>query len=201
MNLLRIDASSRIENSDSRKTADKFQEKWQKNTPENSVILRDIVNDKIPHINQKTIEGFYTPKEQLNHELNLATQLSDELIMELKKADILLISTPMYNFSVPSALKAWIDHIVRINSTFGINEEGQFYGKINNVKAYIITSAGAVYRSEEMKVLDFLTPYLQTVLGLVGITDITFLPIEGTTMDEKVFEDSKQEVSEIINKL
>lgn len=201
MKLLRVDASSRIENSDSRKMADEFQEKWLKKTPKGSIILRDIINNPIPHIHQKTIEGFYTSKEQFNDELSSSTLLSDELITELEKADILLISTPMYNFSIPSALKAWIDQIVRINSTFGINEEGQFYGTISNVKAYIITSTGAIYKSEEMKILDFLHPYLQTVLGLIGITDITFLSLEGTTIDQEVFKNTKQAVSEIINKL
>ncbi|MFD2563079.1 FMN-dependent NADH-azoreductase [Aquimarina rubra] len=201
MKLLRIDASSRNENSDSRKIADQFQQQWQKTNLESSVITRDIINNPIAHIQQKTIEGFYTPKEELNEELNLAIQLSDELISELKATDILLISTPMYNFSIPSALKAWIDHIVRINSTFGVNEQGEFYGMVQNVKAYIITSAGAVYSSPEMKALDYLQPYLQTVLGLIGITDITFLPIEGTTMNEEVFESTKLAASEIINKL
>jgi len=201
MKLLRIDASSRIEDSDSRKMANQFQEHWQKSNPEGSIILRDIVNKPIPHIQQKTIEGFYSSKEQFNDELKHATQLSDILITELKETDILLISTPMYNFSIPSALKAWIDHIVRINSTFGINKESQFYGMVENVKAYIITSAGAVYNSKEMKALDFVQPYLQTVLGLIGITDITFLSLEGTTMDPEIFENTKQVVSGIINKL
>ncbi len=201
MKLLRIDSSSRINNSDSRKIADQFQLHWQKSNPQGSIIIRDIINKPIQHIHQKTIEGFYTSKEQFSDELSSATKLSDELIEELKETDILLISTPMYNFSIPSALKAWIDHIVRINSTFGINDQGQFYGTVKNVKAYIITSAGAVYNSNEMKALDFVQPYLQTVLGLIGITDVTFLPLEGTTMNEEVFKQSKQTISEIINKL
>ncbi|WP_299898200.1 NAD(P)H-dependent oxidoreductase [uncultured Aquimarina sp.] len=201
MKLLRIDASSRIENSDSRKMADLFQKQWQQKNPNSTLVARDIINTPIPHIQQKTIEGFYTPTDQLSDDLSKAIRLSDTLIAELKEADILLISTPMYNFSIPSALKAWIDHIVRINSTFGVNEEGGFYGKIEGLKAYIITSAGAVYDSQEMKALDFLQPYLQTVLGLIGITDITFLPLEGTTMNEEIFVKTKESAEEIINHL
>ncbi|MBW1295430.1 FMN-dependent NADH-azoreductase [Aquimarina litoralis] len=201
MKLLRIDASSRIENSDSRKIADLFQKHWEQKNTENSVIIRDIIHTPIPHIQQKTIEGFYTPTDQLNDELQNAIELSNTLIAELKEVDILLISTPMYNFSIPSALKAWIDHIVRINSTFGVNEEGGFYGMIEGVKAYIITSAGAVYDSQEMKALDFLQPYLQTVLGLIGITDVTFLPLEGTTMNEEVFLKTKENAKDIINNI
>lgn len=201
MKLLRIDASSRIENSDSRKIADLFQKKWLQKNSDSTVVIRDIINTPIPHIQQKTIEGFYTPTDQLSDDLSKAIRLSDTLIAELKEADILLISTPMYNFSIPSALKAWVDHIVRINSTFGVNEKGGFYGKIEDLKAYIITTAGAVYDSQEMKALDFLQPYLQTVLGLIGITDITFLPLEGTTMNEEVFVKTKKSAEKIINHL
>ncbi len=193
MKLLRIDASSRVEHSDSRKITDQFVIQWQKNNPEGMVTVRDIIQSPIPHIQQKTIEGFYTPQDQFNQELAEATLLSDTLIKELKETDILLISTPMYNFGVPSALKAWIDHIVRINATFGVSEEGAFYGIIENVKAYIITAAGAVYQSDEMKGFNFLQPYLQTVLGLIGITDVTFIPLEGTTMDVETFEKMRTE--------
>ncbi len=201
MKLLRIDASSRTENSDSRKIADQFQQKWLIAHPTGQVVIRDIIKRPIPHISQKTIEGFYTSSENLTSELIEATSLSDKLISELKSADVLLISTPMYNFGTPSSLKAWIDQIVRINATFGINENGGFYGKIENTKAYIVTASGAVYTSKEMKALDFLQPYLQTVLGLIGITEVSFLSLQGTTMDEKVFENTKQIVSEVINKI
>ncbi len=193
MQLLRIDASSRLENSDSRAMGDQFQKQWEISNPNGQLIIRDIINTPIAHITQKTIEGFYTPSENFTTQLKEATLLSDQLISELKTCNVLLISTPMYNFGVPSALKAWIDHIVRINFTFGVSEEGAFYGMVENVKAYIITTAGAVYGSKEMKALDFLQPYLQTVLGLIGITDITFLPLEGATMDAETFEKMKIE--------
>ncbi len=199
MKLLRIDASSRIENSDSRKLADHFQQQWQKSNPDGSVTIRDIINQPIPHIHQKTIEGFYTPSEDFTSDLQEATQLSDQLIAELTNCSFLLISTPMYNFGVPSALKAWIDHIVRINATFGVSEEGAFYGMTSNIKAYVITATGAVYATEEMKALDFLQPYLQTILGLIGITEVTFLPLEGATMDSETFRKMKNEALQKIN--
>ncbi|MBQ0734378.1 FMN-dependent NADH-azoreductase [Aquimarina celericrescens] len=201
MKLLRIDASSRIEHSESRKIADQFQQQWQKSNPDGSVIIRDIIKQPIPHIQQKTIEGFYTPSENFTPELQDATKLSDQLIAELTGCDIVLISTPMYNFGVPSALKAWVDHIVRINKTFGVSKEGAFYGMVKNVNAYIITAAGAVYASEEMKALNFLQPYLQTVLGLIGITDVTFISLEGTTMDAATFDEMKADALEKIIKI
>ncbi len=201
MKLLRIDASSRIEGSDSRNFANQFQQQWQTKHPDGKVVIRDIVTTNIPHISQQTIEGFYTSQQNFTPKLQEATQLSDRLITELKEIDILLISTPMYNFGVPSALKAWIDHIVRINNTFGVNEDGSFYGMVTHVKAYVITAAGAVYTSNEMQDLDFLTPYLQTVLGLIGITDITFLPLQGTTMDVTTYEMTKAKVLKTIQSL
>lgn len=201
MKLLRIDASARIEASESRLVADKFQAQWEKVNPNGQVTIRDIVTQPIPHINQDTITGFYTTPEELTQGLKQATALSDELIKELKETDILLISSPMYNFGVPSALKAWIDQIVRINQTFGVAEDSSFYGMVENVKAYVVTAAGAVYTSEQMKVLDFLKPYLQTVLGLVGITDVTFLPLEGTNLDIETFESMKKEAEVMITNL
>ncbi len=199
MKLLRIDASSRIENSDSRAMANQFQKQWQTSNPKGEVILRDIIQTPITHISQKTIAGFYTPPEHLTPDLKKATVLSDELITELKRSNVLLISTPMYNFGVPSALKAWIDQIVRINTTFGVNDQGEFYGIVAGIKAYIITTSGAAYGSKEMKALDFLQPYLQTVLGLIGITDVTFIPLEGTTMDVETFQKMKTEALQRIS--
>ena len=160
--------------------------------------MRDIINEPIPHISEATIGGFYTAPHELTAELKEATALSDELITELKDTDHLLLSTPMYNFGPPSALKAWIDQIVRGNQTFGVGDQG-FFGMVENVKAYVITAAGAVYHtSDDMKALDFLQPYLKTVLGLIGITDVTFMPLEGTNLDPEVFQRMKGEVESTI---
>lgn len=178
--------------------ADKFQSQWKKVNTGGQVIIRDIINDPIPHISEATISGFYTPTDELTADLKQATSLSNQLIAELKGTDHLLISSPMYNFGVPSALKAWIDQIVRVNQTFGVGEEG-FFGMVENVKAYVITAAGAVYHtSEDMKVLDFVQPYLKTVLGLIGITDVTFIPLEGTSLDPEVFQQMKSDAESMI---
>ncbi|WP_103069570.1 FMN-dependent NADH-azoreductase [Aquimarina sediminis] len=198
MQLLRIDASSRIENSDSRAIADQFQQQWKNSHPNGIVITRDIIKTPIPHLHQKTIEGFYSAQKNLTSEQIEATALSDTLISELKNTDVLLLSTPMYNFGVPSALKAWIDHISRINKTFRVSDEGSFIGMLENIKAYIIITAGAVYTSDEMKALDFVNPYLRAILGLIGITDITFLSLEGTTMDPNTYEIMKEKALQTI---
>ncbi len=201
MQLLRIDASSRIEQSDSRNIADAFVAGFKEKHPTTQVVVRDIVQQPIPHIQQDTITGFYTPADAFTDALSDATQLSDLLINELTTSDVLLLSTPMYNFGPPSALKAWIDQIVRINKTFGVAPDNSFYGMIDNVKAYVITSAGAVYSNQPMKAYDFLSTYISTVLGLIGITDVTLIPLEGTTLDPTVFEASKNIAHTIIKNL
>jgi len=201
MKLLRIDGSSRIQQSESRKMADYFVNHWKAKYPETEIITRNIIEHPIPHISQKTIEGFYTDPANLTNELKEALTTSDTLIQELMESDLLLLSTPMYNFGLPSAVKAWIDHIVRINKTFGVAEDHSFYGMTKNSKAYIITSAGAVYSNEQMQHFDFLSPYLKTVLGLIGITDVHFISLEGTTLDPNFFSTSSLKAKQFIEQL
>ena len=182
--LLRIDASSRTQDSHSRDLANFFEERWLSSNPERKVIHRDLIKTQIPHISEKTIAGFYTPDKEQDQKLIEATRLSDELITELMSADTLLIATPMYNFSIPSALKAWIDQIVRIGQTFSFSPDNRFEGLVKNKRAYVLTATGAVFSNEGMQELDFLTPYLRSLLSFLGFTDIEFITIEGTTTDE-----------------
>jgi FMN-dependent NADH-azoreductase len=140
--LLRIDSSSRLEGSHSRELADYFQNTWCKKYPDDQVIDRDIVKNPVPHIADLTIAGFYTPQAQQTEAMKQAIALSDELIEELQSADVLLLSVSMYNFSVPSSLKAWIDQIVRIGRTF--DYDGTNFTELVSVKrAYVICAYGA----------------------------------------------------------
>src|SRR5262245_46329995 len=125
--LLRIDASARTEGSHSRTLADGVQARWLKAHPHGRVIRRDLAVAPQAHIEAATIQGFYTPPEQMTPELRAATAQSDELIAELKAAHTVLIAAPIYNFSIPSSLKAWIDQVVRIGHTFAY-QDGQFTG-------------------------------------------------------------------------
>jgi len=106
--------------------------------------------------------------------------------------ETLLINTPMYNFSVPSALKAWIDQIVRSGETFSFSPETGFEGLVINKRAYVITATGAVFSNEGMEALDFLTPYLKSLLSFLGFTEIEFFTVEGTTTDESALKNSKE---------
>jgi FMN-dependent NADH-azoreductase len=202
--LLRIDASSRLNDSQSRTLGDYFESVWLNRHPGDRIVRRDLASDALPHISDQTIAGFYTPAEQLNRELRTATTLSDRLIGELRSADILLLTTPMYNFSVPSALKAWIDQIVRIGHTFSFDGKS-FAGLVTGKHAYVICAygAGGYLGNGPLAAYDFLKPYLTLLLNFLGIQDIEFLGVEATTMDEATVAENlrqaRQEIVEVIS--
>jgi FMN-dependent NADH-azoreductase len=101
------------------------------------------------------------------------------LIRELERADVLVISTPMHNLSVPSALKAWIDHVVRARRTFNISEQGKTAG-LRDRPVFIAVASGGIFSGDRARQPDFLTPYLQAVLNTIGLRSITFFSVQGT---------------------
>ena len=114
------------------------------------LVVRDLVHSPLPHISNATIAGFYTPPELCSAEMKSATALSDDRIAEVRDADLLLISTPMYNFSLPSALKAWVDQIVRIGHTFSYSPENGFSGLLPGKRAIVVAAYGVSFSSEAM---------------------------------------------------
>ena len=196
--LLRIDASARHTDSVSRALADQLQAQWMATHPTGQVVTRNLAARLIPHITETTIRGFYAT--ELNKELRAATQLSDELINELLTADEILLSTPMYNFSVPSVLKAYIDQIVRINKTFAVID-GQLQGLVPNKRVYMVLAEGAAYRESPMTDYDFLQPYLNRLFGFLGMRDVVFLTVDSTTLDPTAMQASREAATARINEL
>lgn len=195
--LLRIDSSSRIKGSHSRALADYVEKRWREENPEGKVISRDLVDSQLPHIHNSTIVGFYTPLENWSEDATKATALSDMLIAELKAADELLISSPLYNLNIPSNLKAYFDQVVRIGHTFNIDQEG-YYGLLENKIAYVVTVKGGVYKDTFMEQYDFQEPYLKAILGHMGIKQTHLFSLEGTT-DSDTLEQNKKKVHELID--
>lgn len=201
--ILRVDASSRTTASQSRALGDYFETVWLQQKPGDQVVRRDAVENLIPHIAGQTITGFYTPAEKFTGELRTATALSDRLIGELRGADVLLITVPIYNFSVPSALKAWIDQIVRIGHTFAYDGKN-FTGLVTGKRAYVICAYGAAgyLGGGPLAGYDFLKPYLTLILSFLGIQDLHFFGVEGTTLDEASVaanvDKVKQEIAAVI---
>lgn len=196
--LLRIDASSRKEGSYSRKLADYIEAKWRSKYPTGKVIYQDLVENNILHIHNHTIAGFYTPVEKMTKELIQATALSDELIEELKQADELLISSPLYNLNVPSNLKAYIDQVTRVGHTFGINDDGSYFGMLKGKSAYLALVKGGSYQGTPMEAYDFLGSYLKAILGHMGIAVESIFSLEGTSQANKL-QTNLQEVHHQVN--
>lgn len=178
--LVRIDASARQQGSTSRSIADAFERAWLQRHPDGQVRHRDLATQALPHISARTIEGFYTPPDALDASLREATALSDALIAELKSAHTLLIAAPIYNFSMPSALKAWIDQVVRIGHTFAFDGQ-QFTGLVTQPRAVLALAYGAGGYQGPLMAMDHLKPYLTQLLAFLGIRSIEVLSAEGTT--------------------
>jgi FMN-dependent NADH-azoreductase len=180
--LLRIDASARQQGSTSRVLADAFEQAWLARHPGGQVCRRDLAVQALPHIDARTIEGFYAAPEAMDATLREATALSDALIAELKSCQTLLIAAPIYNFSLPSALKAWIDQVVRIGHTFAFDGQ-QFSGLVTQPRAVLALAYGAAGYQGPLMAMDHLKPYLRQLLGFLGMQSIEVLSAEGTTTD------------------
>jgi len=182
MKLLQIDSSARTSSVTRRLTA-KFAEDLRKNHPDGEVIQRDLCGTILPQITDDwnathLEESKLTPA----HRSYLST--SDELIEELKTADTVVIGAPIYNFSIPSSLKAWIDQIVRLGKTVGYGPNGP-QGLLAKKKVVVITSRGGAYEKGTAKeAFDFQEPYLRHILGFIGLTDVTFIHAENQAREE-----------------
>ncbi|MBR0927834.1 NAD(P)H-dependent oxidoreductase [Bradyrhizobium diazoefficiens] len=182
--LLRIDSSARLQGSVSRDLGDGFEAAWRARGSDFRVTRRDLAADPVPQITQTTIAGFYTAAPEMTAELRAATALSDMLIAELKSADEVLITAPMYNFTIPAALKAWIDQIVRINQTFSYDGTN-FKGLLTARRATVASAygAGGYLAGGPLGGADFCFNYLKFVLGFLGVAEIQQIGVEATTGD------------------
>jgi FMN-dependent NADH-azoreductase len=178
--LLHIDSSPRGTYSVSRAASQAFVDAWKQKNAGGEVITRDLAQTKLTFVDLDWIAGAYSAPEQHTPEHKKALALSDELIAELQRADEVVIGAPMYNFSVPANVKAWIDHIVRYGVTFA-QENGQYKGLLTGKKATAILASGGNYAAGSgAEAYDQESPYLKSVLGFVGITDVTVIKAGGT---------------------
>lgn len=181
MKILHLISSPRGEASYSRKLGNVTVEKLQAANPDSTLKIHDLTKTVFPHLEEVHLNSFFTPLESHTPELTEAIKHSDEAIAELKDADVMVIDVPMYNFSIPSTLKTWIDHIARAGQTFRYTEKGP-EGLVKNKKVYLAISTGGVYTEGAMKAYDFTEPYVRTVLGFLGMTDVKAFRVEGTNM-------------------
>jgi len=200
--LLFVTSSIFGENSKSRALGREFVEAWTRRHPGTRVVERDLVADSVPHVTGAVVGAAMTPVEQRTPEHAKAAALADRLIEELEAADVIVIGAPMYNFSVPSALKAWIDHVVRAGRTFRYGANGP-EGLLRGKKVFVVTARGGVYSQGPGKSMDFHEPYLRGVLGFIGLTDVSFIYAEGLAMPEhaaKALETARASFSDLLPK-
>jgi FMN-dependent NADH-azoreductase len=170
--LLSIEASPRFDYSASRRLTREFVQKWKVEHKDGSVVVRDLIKTNLPFIDLPWIGGAFTPPDQHSVEYAAAIKISDDLIAELKAADHIVIGTPMYNFSIPAVLKAYIDHVVRVGVTFTMQYEGLLTGK----KATVIVASGSNFApGTKYESYNVASTYLRQILGFIGITDVTVI--------------------------
>ena len=173
--LLHLDASPRGERSNSRKLGQDFLANFRAARPAVRVITRDIGREPPPFVSEAWVEGAFAPAESHSPAAREAIAVSNAYVDELLAADQLVITTPIYNLSLPAALKAWIDQVVRYGRTFVKSESG-FEGLVRNKRALILVSSGSDFRpTSPGGAYNFLEPYLRAVLGFIGITDVQFV--------------------------
>jgi FMN-dependent NADH-azoreductase len=139
------------------------------------VIRHDLGRHPIPHLTEAGVAGVRA--QPATAEEHAARALSDKLIAELRAADVLVLGAPMYNFSLPTALRSWFDHVLRAGETFSYSEAGP-KGLLTGKKAVVIESRGGLYSEGSAQAIDFQEPYLRHLLGFIGITDVTFVRAE-----------------------
>lgn len=176
--LLFITSSLFGADSQSRRIAAEFVENWRRENPGAAVVERDLNIASIPHLSLETLAAAATPAEQRTPAQQEAAALADALIDEVEAAGLIVLAAPMYNFSIPSTLKAWIDHIARAGRTFHYGAAGP-EGLLKGKKVVVVTGRGGVYSEGPAKALDFQEPYLRAMLGFVGLDDVSFVHVEG----------------------
>lgn len=178
LRILEINAAARYDGSISRKLAADLSNALADRFGNADVKRRDLAKG-LPFIDEEWVTANSTPEEERSEHHRKILAYSDELVAELQDADVLVIGAPIYNFSVPAVLKAWIDMVARARLTFRYTETGP-KGLLTGKKAYVVVPSGGVPVGSEM---DFATPYLRHVLAFIGITEVEFVGAQGADRD------------------
>lgn len=185
--LLFLTSSAFGEKSKSTQVAGDFVSAWRAANPSARTIHRDLANG-VPHLTGEHLAAWMTEPTQRSERQQASAGESDPLVEEVEAADVIVIAAPMYNFSISSTLKAWLDHITRAGRTFRYTEKGP-EGLLKNKKVFVVTARGGVYTGDSpFKPYDFQEPYLRAILGFNGLTDVTFIHTEAQRMNPEAAE-------------
>ncbi|MDC9596317.1 FMN-dependent NADH-azoreductase [Xenorhabdus anantnagensis] len=181
--------------SQSSQLANYFVEKWLADHSENNITIRDLAEKPVPVLDGELVNALRPNGSELTERQQSALALSDELIAELQAHDVIVITAPMYNFTIPTQLKAYFDLIARAGVTFRYTETGP-EGLLKGKRAIILTSRGGIHKDSQT---DVMTPYLRIFLGFIGITDVEFVFAEGLAMGTESANQAHQDAHNVMN--
>jgi FMN-dependent NADH-azoreductase len=185
-NILLITSSPRGEDSVSNKVATDLAEKLKAQSG-NNIVRRDLAAEPIPHLDTVTTNAIRKPAEARSQEEAVAADFSDKLVAELMTADTVVIGTGLINFNIYSGLKSWIDNVARAGQTFRYTESGPV-GLATGKKVYVVLAAAGVYSEGPAVSMNHAVPYLKTVLGFMGMTDVEVVYVEGLAFGPEAVE-------------
>jgi len=202
--VLIINASARNERSVSRYMTNLFVEIWEQRNPGDTIIYREVGQDNIPHVTENWIKGAFTPAELRTDDDREALKVSDQLVAELKEVDVIVVGTPMYNWSVPSVLKAYIDQIIRVNETVLVSKDdlkNPYTGLLKDKNVFLLMVRGNMgYDTGDFyEHMDFQTEYLKTVFNILGIDDVKHVSLNGSALGQDCLIQAKEKVEELLS--
>ncbi len=180
--LLRLDTSLFSGQGVSTQLSDELVAKLRSADSELKVIHRNFSEQSVPHLDGEWLQALMTPTEQRDELQQQKVDYSDLLIAELQQADTVVIGLPMYNFSIPSMLKAWFDHVARAGTTFKYTETGPV-GLLTDKKVYLVTTRGGVHKDQAS---DTQLPFVKTFLAFLGLTNVEVIYAEGLNMGDEM---------------
>ncbi|WP_394751044.1 FMN-dependent NADH-azoreductase [Spongiimicrobium salis] len=204
--VLIINASVRNERSQSRKLTQLFEKNWAKKHPKDIFTHREVGLKKIPPIDEAWIASAFVRPQDRTAQNQSAVQYSNTLVQEFKGHNIYVIGTPMYNWSIPSGLKSYIDQLMRINETWKFRSgkpDGDYVGLLQNKKMFILSSRGdtGYGENEKNEHMNFQTSYLKFVFGIMGVQDISIISLDNEEFGGELFERSKRKIYQEIKEI
>lgn len=193
--LLKIQTSIFQNDGQSSQLADQYVKNWQTRNPDGQVIARDLAAEPVPHLDLGRFQSFITAEEERSAEQKAVVRYSDALIEEIASADVLVMGIPMYNFSIPSTLRAYFDHIARAGVTFRYTPEGP-EGLLTGKQAVVFITRGGHYGEDHSQ-----TAFVRQFLGFIGITDVEIVHAEGLAVGDEARDKSLLAARERIGQL
>jgi len=195
--LLQIRSSIFSDAGQSSRLAERFVARWRASNPGGKVIVRDLAKEPVPHLDAARFGAFLAKPEERTPAQQAVVDYSDALIGELKRADVVVLGLPMYNFGVPSTLKAYFDHVARVGETFKYTEKGPV-GQLTGKKVYVFAARGGMYAGTPN---DTQTPFIRIFLSFLGMSDIEFVYAEGLAISEASKQHSLARAEAVIDAL